>query len=82
MRLSRAQEKRPQYNERYDKVILQYDNARLHEKSQSGEKISRKVEMSNFTSSATVLSRCCSVSLSPHSPHLMTHGLADQHLSS
>ena len=31
MRLSRAlKDKRPQYNERHDKVILQHDNARLH----------------------------------------------------
>ncbi|GFU00651.1 mariner Mos1 transposase [Trichonephila clavipes] len=31
MRLSRAlKEKRPQYNERHDKVILQHDNARHH----------------------------------------------------
>ena len=31
MRLSRAlKDKRPQYNERHDKVILQYDNARPH----------------------------------------------------
>ena len=31
MRLSRAlKDKRPQYNERYDKVILQHDNARPH----------------------------------------------------
>jgi len=31
MRLSRAlKDKRPQYNERHDKVILQHDNARFH----------------------------------------------------
>ncbi|GFU40774.1 mariner Mos1 transposase [Trichonephila clavipes] len=31
MRLSRAlKDKRPQYNERHDKVILQHDNARPH----------------------------------------------------
>ena len=31
MRLSRAlKEKRPQYQERHDKVILQHDNARPH----------------------------------------------------
>nr|CDS32100.1 hypothetical protein HmN_000406800 [Hymenolepis microstoma] len=34
---------------------------------QSGEKIYRNVEMANFTS-PTVLSRCCAVSFSPHSP--------------
>ena len=30
MRLSRLKDKRPQYNERHDKVILQHDNARPH----------------------------------------------------
>ena len=31
MRLSRAlKDKRPQYNKRHDKVILQHDNARSH----------------------------------------------------
>jgi len=31
MRLSRVlKDKRPQYNERHDKVILQHDNARSH----------------------------------------------------
>nr|CDS35333.1 Mariner Mos1 transposase [Hymenolepis microstoma] len=58
------------------------DNARPPEMNQRGEKISRNVEMGNFTSLATVLSRCCSVSFSPHSPRSMAHGLADQHLSS
>nr|CDS33908.1 hypothetical protein HmN_000552700 [Hymenolepis microstoma] len=47
-----------------------------------GEKLSRNVEMANFPSPATVASRCCSVSFSPHSPRSMAHGLADQHLSS
>nr|CDS33315.1 Mariner Mos1 transposase [Hymenolepis microstoma] len=82
-RLSRAQQKciRPQYNERHDKVvILQHDNTRSpHNMGQSGGKISRNGEMGNFTSPATVLSRCCSVcSFSPHSPRSMAH----QHFSS
>nr|CDS27287.1 Mariner Mos1 transposase [Hymenolepis microstoma] len=71
----------PQYNERYDKVILQYDNARPHEMGQSGEKLSQNVEMGDFTS-PTVLSRCCFASFSPHSRRSMAHGLADQHFSS
>nr|CDS30081.1 Mariner Mos1 transposase [Hymenolepis microstoma] len=68
--LSRAQEKekRPQYNERHDKVvILQHDNARPHEMDQSGEKYPE---------------RCCSVSFSPHSPRSIAPGLADQHFRS
>nr|CUU99571.1 hypothetical transcript [Hymenolepis microstoma] len=46
-----------------------------------GEKLSRKVEMESFIS-PTVLSRCCSVSFSPHSPRSIAHGLAHQHFSS
>nr|CDS30345.1 Mariner Mos1 transposase [Hymenolepis microstoma] len=80
MRLSRAlEEKRPRYNrKKHDKVI----NARPHEMGQSGEKIYRNVEMGNFAS-PVVLYRCCFVSFSPHSPHLMAHDwLGDQHFSS
>nr|CDS31372.1 Mariner Mos1 transposase [Hymenolepis microstoma] len=72
MRLSRALQetgKRPSYKERHDNVILQLDNARPHDMCQSGEKISRNVEVINFISPATVLSRFCSVCwFSSHSP--------------
>nr|CDS32945.1 Mariner Mos1 transposase [Hymenolepis microstoma] len=50
MRMSRAlKEKRPQYDERHDKFILQNGNARPHEMGQSGEKISRSVEIGNLS---------------------------------
>nr|CDS32727.1 Mariner Mos1 transposase [Hymenolepis microstoma] len=68
MRLSRAQGKgkRPQYNERHDKVvILHHDNARPHEMGQSGEKISRNVEMRNLPHPP--------YSLDVASSHLFTH---------
>nr|CDS28831.1 transposase [Hymenolepis microstoma] len=68
-------EKRPQYKERHDKVILQHGNTRPHEMGQSGEKISRNVEMDKFTSSA-VLFRCCSISFLPHPHRSIAHDLA------
>nr|CDS28006.1 Mariner Mos1 transposase [Hymenolepis microstoma] len=48
---------------------------------QSSGIIFRNVEMRNGNSPAA-LSRCCFLSLSPHSPRSMAHGLADQHFSS
>nr|CDS28892.1 Mariner Mos1 transposase [Hymenolepis microstoma] len=83
MPLCRAlKEKQPQYKERHGKVNLQHDNARPSEMGQSGgRKICRNVEMGHFTSPATVVSRCCSVSFSPHSLRSVVHGLAHQHFS-
>ncbi|GFX98187.1 mariner Mos1 transposase [Trichonephila clavipes] len=82
MRLSRAlKDKRPQYNERHDKVILQHGNARPHvakvEKRESSSY--GNVEMGSPTPPA-VFSRPCS--LGYHLFRSMTHGLADQHFRS
>jgi len=72
MRLSRAlKDKRPQYNERLDKVILQHDNVRHCE---SGQDILGNVEMGSPTPPA-VFSRRCFLWLSLVS----INGLADQH---
>lgn len=79
MRLSRAlKEKRPQYNERHDKVILLHDNARPH--------VAKPVKTYLETLKWEVLPH------PPYSPDLapsdyylfrsMSHGLADQHLRS
>ncbi|EGI67646.1 Mariner Mos1 transposase [Acromyrmex echinatior] len=75
MRLSRPlKDKRPQYNERHDKVILQHDNAR----PQNGQDILGNVEMGSPTPPY-------SPDVAPSDYHLfrsMAHGLADQHFRS
>ncbi|CAK9812396.1 Mariner Mos1 transposase [Anthophora quadrimaculata] len=79
MRLSRAlKAKRPQYNERHDKVILQHDNARPH--------VASAVKTYLETLKWEVLPH------PPYSPDIapsdyylfrsMTHGLAEQHFTS
>ena len=79
MRLSRElKEKRPQYNERHDKVILQHDNARPH--------VASAVKTYLETLKWEVLPH------PPYSPDIapsdyylfrsMTHGLAEQHFTS
>ena len=79
MRLSRAlKEKRPQYNKRHDKVILQYDNARPH--------IASAVKTYLETLKWEVLPHPpYSPDIAPSDYHLfrsMTHGLAEQHFTS
>ena len=60
MRLSRAlKDKRPQYNQRHDKVILQHDNARPH----VAKVVKTYLEMGSTTPPA-VFSRHCSLWLS------------------
>jgi len=57
MHLSRAlKDKRPQYNDRYDKVILQHDNARPH----VAKVVKTYLEMGSTTPPA-VFSRHCSL---------------------
>ncbi|GFW05754.1 mariner Mos1 transposase [Trichonephila clavipes] len=79
MRLSRAlKDKRPQYNERHDKVILQHDNARPH--------VAKVVKTYLETLKWEVLPHLLySPDLAPSDYHLfrsMAHGLADQHFRS
>ncbi|GFW54355.1 mariner Mos1 transposase [Trichonephila clavipes] len=79
MRLSRAlKDKRPQYNERYDKVILQHDNARPH--------VAKVVKTYLETLKWEVLHHpLYSPDLAPSDYPLfrsMAHGLADQHFRS
>ncbi|GFT28199.1 mariner Mos1 transposase [Trichonephila clavipes] len=79
MRLSRAlKDKRPQYNERHDKVILQQDNARPH--------VAKVVKTYLETLKWEVLPHpLYSPDLAPLDYHLfrsMAHGLADQHFRS
>lgn len=79
MRLSRAlREKRPQYAERHEKVILQHDNARPH--------IARQVKQYLETLKREVLPHPpYSPDLAPSDYHLfrsMAHGLAEQHFQS
>ncbi|GFX80013.1 mariner Mos1 transposase [Trichonephila clavipes] len=79
MRLSRAlKDKRPQYNERHDKVILQHDNARPHD--------AKVVKTYLETLKWEVLPHPpYSKDLAPSDYHLfrsMAHGLADQHFRS
>ncbi len=79
MRLSKAlKEKRPQYFERHDKVILQHDNARPH--------VANVVKTYLETLKWEVLSHPpYSPDLAPTDYHLfrsMTHGLEDVHFSS
>ncbi|GFW69541.1 aromatic-L-amino-acid decarboxylase [Trichonephila clavipes] len=79
MRLSRAlKDKRPQYNERHDKVILQHDNARPH--------VAKVVKTYLETLKWEVLPHpLYSPDLAPSDYHLfrsMAHGLADQHFRS
>ena len=79
MRLSRAlKDKRSQYNERHDKVILQHDNARPHV---------AKVDKTYLeTLKWEVLPHLpYSSDVAPSDYHLfrsMAHGLADQHFRS
>lgn len=79
MRLSRAlKEKRPQYSQRHDHVILQHDNARPH--------VAQTVKTYLETLNWEVLPQ------PPYSPDIapsdyylfrsMAHGLADQHFHS
>ena len=79
MRLSRAlKDKRPQYNERHDKVILQHDNARPH--------VTKVVKTYLETLKWEVLLHPpYSPDVAPSDYHLfrsMAHGLADQHFRS
>lgn len=79
MRLSRAlKDKRPQYNERHDKVILQHDNARPH--------VAKVVNTYLETLKWEVLPHPpYSPDVAPSDYHLfrsMAHGLADQHFRS
>jgi len=79
MHLSRAlTDKRPQYNERHDKVILQHGNARPH----VAKSVKTYLEMLKWE----VLSHSpYSQQIAPSDYHLfrsMAHGLADQHLHS
>jgi histone-lysine N-methyltransferase SETMAR len=79
MRLSQAlKEKRPQYAERHEKVILQHDNARPH--------IAKNVKTYLETLKWEVLSHPpYSPDIAPSDYHLfrsMAHGLADQHFKS
>lgn len=79
MRLSRAlKEKRPQYFERHDKVILQHDNARPH--------VAQVVKTYLETLKWEVLPHPpYSPDIAPSDYHLfrsMAHGLADQHFRS
>jgi len=74
--LSRAlKDKRPQYNERHDKVILQHDNARPH--------VAKVVKTYLETLKWEVLPHPPDVA--PSDYHLfrsMAHGLANQHFRS
>jgi len=77
--LSRAlKDKRPQYNERHDKVILQHDNTRLH--------VAKVVKTYLETLKWEVLSHPpYSPDVAPSDYHLfrsMAHSLADQHFRS
>ncbi|GFY16902.1 mariner Mos1 transposase [Trichonephila clavipes] len=79
MCLSRAlKDKRPQYNERHDKVILQHDNARPH--------VAKVVKTYLETLKWEVLPHpLYSPDLAPSDYHFfqsMAHGLADQHFRS
>ncbi|GFV89533.1 mariner Mos1 transposase [Trichonephila clavipes] len=79
MRLSRAlKDKRPQYNERHDKVILQHDNAQSH--------VAKGVKTYLKTLKWEVLPHpLYSPDLAPSDYHLfqsMAHGLDDQHFRS
>jgi len=79
MRLSRAlKDKRPQYNERHDKVILQHDNARPH--------VAKVVKTYLETLKWEVLPHPpYSLDVAPSDYHLfrsIAHGLADQHFRS
>ncbi|GFW09816.1 mariner Mos1 transposase [Trichonephila clavipes] len=79
MRLSRAlKDKRHQYNERHDTVILQHDNARPH--------VAKVVKTYLETLKWEVLPHLLySPDLAPSDYHLfrsMAHGLADQHFRS
>jgi len=79
MHLSRAlKDKRSQYNERHDKVILQHDNARPH--------IAKSVKTYLETLKWEVLPHSpYSPDIAPSDYHLfrsMAYGLADQHLRS
>ena len=79
MRLSRAlRDKRPQYLERHDKVILQHDNARPH--------VAKPVKTYLETLKWEVLPHPpYSPDIAPSDYHLfrsMTHDLADQHFRS
>ncbi|GFY11791.1 mariner Mos1 transposase [Trichonephila clavipes] len=79
MRLSRAlKDKRLQYNERYDKVILQHDNARPH----VAKVVNTYLETLRWEVPPHPL---YSPDLAPSDYHLfrsMAHGLADQHFRS
>ena len=79
MRLSRAlKDKRPQYTERHEKVILQHDNARPH--------VAKVVKTYLETLRWDVLPHPpYSPDIAPSDYHLfrsMTHGLAEQHFRS
>ncbi|GFX73147.1 mariner Mos1 transposase [Trichonephila clavipes] len=79
MRLSRAlKDKRPQYNDRHDKVILQNDNALPH----VAKVVKTYLERLKWE---VLLHPLYSPDLGPSDYHLfrlMAHGLADQHFLS
>ena len=79
MRLSRAlKDKWPQYNERYDKMILQHDNARPH----GAKMIKTYLETLKWE---VLPHPPYSPDVAPSDYHLfrlMAHGLADQHFRS
>ena len=79
MRLSRAlKDKRPQYNERHDKVILQHDNARPY----VAKVVKTYLEMLKWE---VLPHPPYSPDIAPSDYHLfrsMAHGLADQHFRS
>jgi len=79
MRLSRAlKDKWPRYNERHEKVILQYDNARPH--------VAKSVKTYLEALKWKILPHpLYSSDIAPSDYHLfrsMAHSLADQHLRS
>ncbi|GFV61876.1 mariner Mos1 transposase [Trichonephila clavipes] len=86
MRLSRAlKDKRPQYNERHDKVILQHDNAQPH----VAKVVKTHLETLKWEVCILPFQVCIlplySPDLAPSDYHLfqsMAHGLADQHFRS
>ena len=79
MRLSReVKEKRPQYEQRHDKIILQHDNARPH----AAQAVKKYLETLKWE---VLPHPPYSPDLAPSDYHLfrsMTHGLAEQHFRS
>ncbi|GBP49870.1 Mariner Mos1 transposase [Eumeta japonica] len=79
MYLSRAlKDKRPQYNERHAKVILQHDNAQSH----VAKVVKTYLEMLKWEVLPHPPYSPDVAPLDYHLFRLMAHGLADQHLQS